>query len=57
MPNAAAASGPPQSDVPDFARFRRVAELLQAIRMQKLATIHPDERDVEVGGPLPPPTR
>jgi hypothetical protein len=53
VPNAAAASGPPPHVAPDFVRFRRIAELLQAVRAQKLATIHPEERDVEVGGPLP----
>lgn len=53
VPNAAAASGPPRCVLPDFARFRRVAELFQAIRDQKLATIHAEERGVDVGGPLP----
>src|SRR5262249_58603081 len=53
VPNAAAASGPPRREAPDFARFRRVAELFQSVRDQKLATIHPAEQDVEVGGPLP----
>jgi hypothetical protein len=53
VPNAAAASGPPQGQIPDFARFRRVADLFQSIRAHKLATIHPDEQIVEVGGPLP----
>jgi hypothetical protein len=53
VPNAAAASGPPRPEPPDFVRFRRVAELFQLIRDQKLATIHPEERVAEVGGPLP----
>jgi hypothetical protein len=53
VPNAAAASGPPRCEAPDFARFRRVAELFQSVRDQKLGTIHPEERVVEVGGPLP----
>jgi hypothetical protein len=53
VPNASAASGPPRCVVPDFARFRRVAELFQLVRDQKLGTIHPEERAVEVGGPLP----
>jgi hypothetical protein len=53
VPNAASASGPPQREAPDFVRFRRIAELFQAVRAQKLATIHPDEHIVEVGGPLP----
>jgi hypothetical protein len=53
VPNAASASGPPRCDVPDFERFRRVAELLQAVRAEKLATVHPEEHLMEVGGPLP----
>jgi hypothetical protein len=53
VPNAASASGPPRCQLPDFERFRRVTELFQAIRDQRLATIHPEERMVEVGGPLP----
>src|SRR5262249_7931184 len=40
VPNATAASGPPQRGAPDFARFRRIAELLQAVPAEKLATIH-----------------
>jgi hypothetical protein len=53
VPNAASASGPPRCVLPDYARFRQVAELFQAIRDQKLATIHPEERVVDAGGPLP----
>jgi hypothetical protein len=53
VPNASASSGPPPGAVPDFARFQRIAELAQTARQQKLATIHPEERDVEVGGALP----
>jgi hypothetical protein len=53
VPNAASASGPPRRDVPDFVRFRRVAELFQMARDQKLGTIHPEEHLVEVGGALP----
>lgn len=53
VPNASSASGPPQCTVPDFGRFRRVADLLQAVRDQKFATIRPEDHGVEVGGPLP----
>src|SRR5262249_8525952 len=53
VPNAASASGPPQGQAPDFVRFRRIAELLQLARNQKLGTIHPEEHRVVVGGPLP----
>ncbi len=53
VPNATVASGPPQREVPDFARFRRMADLLQLVREQKLGTIHPEEKITEVGDPLP----
>jgi hypothetical protein len=54
VPNASSASGPPRCDVPDFARFRRVAELVQALRDRKLGTVHGEDHFTEVGGPLPP---
>ncbi|MBV8075151.1 MAG: hypothetical protein JO284_02055 [Planctomycetaceae bacterium] len=54
VPNAASASGPPRCDVPDFARFRQVAELVQSFRDRKLGTVHTEEYYAEVGGPLPP---
>src|SRR5262249_16297859 len=41
VPNAASASGPPQRTAPDFARFRRIAELLQVVRAETLATVPP----------------
>ncbi len=53
VPNAAAASGPPRRTVPDFARFRRIADLMQEARDQKLATTQSVEQKVQVGGPLP----
>jgi hypothetical protein len=53
VPNAASASGPPPHEMPDFARFRRIAEILQSVRYQKFGTIHPEEDFVEIGGPLP----
>jgi hypothetical protein len=53
VPNAAAASGPLRGHVPDFARFRRIVELFQLARDLKLATVHPEDRPVEVGGRLP----
>ncbi|AGA30270.1 hypothetical protein Sinac_6171 [Singulisphaera acidiphila DSM 18658] len=56
VPNAPSASGPQRCEVPDFARFRRVAELLQAAQDQGLGTVHAEERPVELSGPLPPPT-
>src|SRR5262249_27803101 len=53
VPNAASASGPQQDRVPDFGRFRRVVELIQAVQDLGLAAVHPEEHLVEVGGPLP----
>jgi hypothetical protein len=53
VPNASSASGPLRGDVPDFERFRRVAELAQMARLQKLATVRPDELSREIGSPLP----
>src|SRR5262249_1779468 len=55
VPNAAAASGPPRCVLPDFERFRRIAELFQSGRDQKLATVRPEERLEDVGGPLAAP--
>jgi hypothetical protein len=53
VPNAASASGPQQDQIPDFERFRRVAELFQLVRRFRLGDVRPEERVVEVGGPLP----
>ncbi len=53
VPNASSASGPPRGNVPDFERFQRAAYLTQTFRDRKLGTIHEENREVEVGGPLP----
>jgi hypothetical protein len=53
VPNAAAANLPPRESAPDFERFVRVAELLQAAQDKELAAVRPGERVVEVGGPFP----
>ncbi|QEH38786.1 hypothetical protein OJF2_73960 [Aquisphaera giovannonii] len=53
IPNAPTASGPQREVPPDFARFRRVVELFQQAQDLGLGAVHPAERDVEVGGPLP----
>jgi hypothetical protein len=53
VPNAATASGPQRDLIPDFQRFRRVAELLQAVQDLGLGTVHPEERQVEASGALP----
>ncbi|WP_422924799.1 hypothetical protein [Singulisphaera sp. PoT] len=53
LPNAVTASGPQRDIVPDFARFRRVTELIQASYDLGLAEVKPEEHLAEVGGPLP----
>jgi hypothetical protein len=53
VPNASSASGPPRSEVPDFSRFLRIAELLQTAQDRELATISSEERLIEHSGPLP----
>jgi hypothetical protein len=53
VPNAVTASGPHAGAAPDFARFLRIAELAQAAQSQELLAIRTDEREIEVGGPLP----
>jgi hypothetical protein len=53
VPNASTASNPPRGLVPDFARFQRIAELLQAAQDGELASVVVVERLTEVSGPLP----
>jgi hypothetical protein len=56
VPNSPTASGPQREFAPDFARFQRVAHLLQVAQDLELVVVLPQERDVEVSGPLPPAT-
>ena len=53
VPNAASASGPQRDQIPDFERFRRIADLFQMVRTLRLGDVRPEEHFVEVGGPLP----
>jgi hypothetical protein len=53
VPNASTASNPPRGLVPDFARFGRVAELMQAAQDRELGSIVAEERLTELSGPLP----
>jgi hypothetical protein len=53
VPNAASASGPQRDQIPDFERFRRVAELLQLARSLRLGDVWPEDHFVDVSGPLP----
>ena len=52
VPNAARASGPQREFVPDFARFQRVAHLMQVAQDLELMIITPQERSTPVGGPV-----
>lgn len=56
VPNATSASGPQRGFAPDFARFQRIAHLMQVAQDLELAVISPQERDAEVSGPLPAAT-
>src|SRR5262249_44687302 len=53
VPNAVTASGPQRGVISDFARFLRVAELVQLAQDRELAIIHADQRFEELGAPLP----
>ncbi len=53
VPNAPSASGPQREFAPDFARFQRIAHLLQVAQDLELVVVSPQERDTEVSGPLP----
>jgi hypothetical protein len=53
VPNAPTASGPQQDVPPDFARFRRVAELIQLASDREWAVLRSEERVTPVGAPLP----
>ncbi len=53
VPNAVTASGPQRGVISDFARFLRIAELLQIAQDSELAYIHAEERFQEAGAPLP----
>jgi hypothetical protein len=53
VPNAPSASGPQREFAPDFARFHRIAHLLQVAQDLDLIVVFPEDRDAEVGGPLP----
>jgi hypothetical protein len=53
VPNGLPAQVPPRQAVPDFARFLRIAELLQTGQDQELLSVHAEDRITEVGGPLP----
>ena len=47
VPNAVTASGPQRAVIPDYARFRQAAELLQTAQDRELASVRTEERVVE----------
>jgi hypothetical protein len=53
VPNASGASGPPRPIVPDFARFQRIAELMQITHERELTRLRTEERFVPIGVPMP----
>jgi hypothetical protein len=53
VPNAPSASGPPRDVPPDFARFRRIAELFQFAQENEVFSIKVEDRLTEMSGPLP----
>ena len=53
IPNASTASNPPRGLIPDFARFQRIAELLQIAQDRELGSIETEEQVIDVSGPLP----
>jgi hypothetical protein len=53
VPNAVTASGPQRGVVSDFARFLRIAELVQLAQDRELLIIHSEDRFQEVGAQLP----
>jgi hypothetical protein len=56
VPNASPPDGDIRGVPPDFARFQRVAELIQAARDRNLSSVHGEERSVDASGPLPAET-
>jgi hypothetical protein len=53
VPNAVTASGPASCVVSDFARFARIAALMQAAQDRELLSVHAEERVKERSGPVP----
>jgi hypothetical protein len=52
VPNAPSASGPQREFVPDFARFQRVAYLMQVAQDLGLAYVSAQDRPTELGAPI-----
>ena len=56
VPNAVTASGPSRGIISDFQRFRRLTELFQLSQDRELVSIRTEQREIEVGGPVPAAT-
>jgi hypothetical protein len=53
VPNAATASGPQPAAIPDYARFRRIVDLVQSAQDRSVLFVHAEERLIERSGPIP----
>ena len=53
VPNAVSASGPSQGVLSDYARFQRIAHLMQFAQDNELASVRVEPHEVELGGPMP----
>jgi hypothetical protein len=53
VPNWVPASGPPRDVPPDYERFRRATELLQAAQDRELVSVKAEDRTTELSDPLP----
>jgi hypothetical protein len=53
VPNAANASGPQPAAIPDYARFRRIVDLLQFLQNRDVLFVHAEEKLIERSSPIP----
>jgi hypothetical protein len=56
IPNAVTASGPTREFVPEFQTFQRVVQLLQVLQDRSVAVVVTEERERELGSPVPAAT-
>jgi hypothetical protein len=52
VPNAVSASGPSRGMLSDYARFQRIAELMQYGQDNEIAALRNESHEVELGGPV-----
>jgi hypothetical protein len=53
VPNASPIGGPPHDSTTDYARFRRIADLMQVSKDHELMTLHGEDRVKEMSSPVP----